>query len=152
LDVLMNYSFPGNVRELENIVRGAARKSPDGVVYTVDLAAYVEMMATASEDHKSELRTLTAEAGMSVAASSCAPHANEGLEEQVHRFKLLVVRDALSKCGGNVTKAAHALKISRPSLYRLIKELEPDGDLGRSSRSYIPEQNRNELSYSTSAH
>lgn len=152
LDVLMNYSFPGNVRELENIVRGAARKSPDGVVYAVDLAAYVEMMATASQDHQGELRTLTAEAGANTAAASLASQAGEGLDEQVHRFKLRVVRDTLSKCGGNVTKAAHALKISRPSLYRLIKELEPDGDLGGSGRSYIPEQNRNELSYSTNAH
>ena len=32
LDALAAYSYPGNVRELENIVRGAAQKSPDGVV------------------------------------------------------------------------------------------------------------------------
>ncbi|HEV7844295.1 MAG TPA: helix-turn-helix domain-containing protein, partial [Pyrinomonadaceae bacterium] len=103
-------------------------------------------------DYKSELRTLTAEAGSDAVAASLRSHASEGLDEQVHRFKLRVVRDTLTKCGGNVTQAAHALKISRPSLYRLIKELEPDGDLGGSGRSYIPEQNRNELSYSTSAH
>lgn len=144
LDMLMSYPFPGNVRELENIVRGAVRKSPDGVVYAVDLATYVEMMETDSEPHQRELNTLTASAGGSSFTVS-APSSDDGLDEQVQRFKLRVVKETLSKCGGNVTRAAQALRISRPSLYRLIKEIEADSfhslEIGRSGYSYPPEAN-----------
>lgn len=130
LDVMMTYSFPGNVRELENIMRGAARRSPNGVVYAVDLAAYVEMMESRSESHRDELEALTARA-VATASLDSQTLLRESLDEQVHRFKLQVVRETLARCAGNVTRAAHALKISRPSLYRLIKELEPESELCR---------------------
>lgn len=122
LDVLMNYSYPGNVRELENIVRGAVRKSPDGMVYPADLRAYAEMVETRAEPRRDELRATTARAA-ATAPATLPTLLSEGLDEQVHRFKLQVVRETLAKCDGNVTRAANALKISRPSMYRLIKEL-----------------------------
>lgn len=149
LDVLMTYGFPGNVRELENIVRGAARKSPNGVVYAVDLASYVEMMETRTEAHRDALEALTERAATASTPSSAL--SSEGLDEQVHRFKLQVVRDTLARCGGNVTRAANALKISRPSLYRFIKELEADDKLCRcryAEQELDVEQDANEHSYS----
>jgi two-component system, NtrC family, response regulator PilR len=149
LDVLMTYDFPGNVRELENIVRGAARKSTDGVVYPVDLAAYVEMMEAGPAPHRGELQALTARAAANSSTANSAI-SDEGLDEQVHRFKLQVVRETLASCDGNITRAANALKISRPSLYRLIKELEAGDKLCR--RRYAEQELNTELETNVQAH
>lgn len=134
LDALMAYSYPGNVRELENIVRGAARKSPDGVVYAVDLATYAEMIDSRAEPRRSELKSLTAEAEADVQPLSAAV-SDEGLDEQVRCFRLRLVREALARCDNNITRAARVLKICRPTLYRLIKEMEVGGGPSGCSRA-----------------
>lgn len=120
LDTLMSYPFPGNVRELENIVRGSARKSPDGVVYAVDLCSYMEL---AEERSTSELEYPDGSKGSNPVASNVSS-LDESLDEQLHRFKLQIVKETLSRHNGNATRAARALKISRPSLYKLLKDIK----------------------------
>jgi len=123
LDVLMSYGFPGNVRELENIVRGAARKSPDGVVYAYDLAAYVEMIAVSDATQHSDLNELTMIA-KDDSLTSYADVSGGGLDEQMQRFKIQVVRETLARHRHNISQAARALKISRTSLYNILKDIE----------------------------
>jgi len=120
LDMLMSYPFPGNVRELENIVCGAARISTDGVVYAVDLSAYIELVRGGNSTDMNRLDALQS-AG---AATAYVPSNGEGLEERVHRYRLQVVKETLAKCNGNVTQTARTLKISRPSLYKILREIE----------------------------
>jgi DNA-binding NtrC family response regulator len=85
------------------------------------VAAYVEMIKADPEHYQSELKALTTKSSANT-MSVHAPLSDEGLDEQVHRFKVRVARETLTKCDGNVMQAARMLKISRPSLYRLIKE------------------------------
>jgi DNA-binding NtrC family response regulator len=120
LDTLMSHPFPGNVRELENIVRGAARKSPDGVVYAVDLCSYMEL---AEEPAAFEWECPNGSKGSDPVASNVSSP-DESLEEQIHRFKLQIVKETLSRHNGNATRAARALKISRPSLYKLLRDIK----------------------------
>lgn len=120
LDMLMSYPFPGNVRELENIVSGTARMSPDGVVYAVDLCSYMELV-----DERPDVEWKCPNGTM--VSNPVTPNVfstNEGLEEQVHRFKLQIVKETLARHSGNATRAARALKISRPSLYRLLRDIK----------------------------
>lgn len=125
LEVLMSYSFPGNVRELENIVRGAARQSPDGVVYAVDLAAYVEVVNARGDKHRAQLDQL-----MEMRKDRGAPLTDnvevKSLEEQLQRHKIKIVRRTLARHNNNVSKAARALKISRQNLYNILRSGEPD--------------------------
>lgn len=123
LDMLMSYPFPGNVRELENIVRGTARMSPDGVVYAVDLCSYMELVDKRPDDEWGC-------PNVSIGSNPVTPNVfstNEGLEEQVHRFKLQIVKETLARHNGNATRAARSLKISRPSLYRLLRDIKNEG-------------------------
>jgi DNA-binding NtrC family response regulator len=122
LDMLMSYPFPGNVRELENMVRGTARMSPDGVVYAVDLCSYIELV-----DERPDAKWERPNG--STGSNPVTPNVfstDEGLEEQVHRFKLQIVKETLAKHNGNATRAALSLKISRPSLYRLLRDIKSE--------------------------
>ena len=86
------YSWPGNVRELENKIKGAV------------------IMAD----------------GKMVTASDLGLQAGEGdgdslnLREVRQRAESKAIRVALTKCYGNISKAAELLGITRPTLYDLL--------------------------------
>jgi len=90
------YEWPGNVRELENRVKRAVVLAEGKQILASDLG-FVD-----SENHLHLLNLRDA-------------------REQVERE---VIQRALSIYNNNVTHAAQALGISRPSLYSLIKKLD----------------------------
>ncbi len=89
------YGWPGNVRELENRVKRAVVLAEGKQILATDLGF------TEDEDHTQLL----------------------DLREARERVEREVIRRALSIYNNNVTHAADALGISRPSLYSLIKKL-----------------------------
>ena len=89
------YSWPGNVRELENRVNRAVVLADGNRILATDLG-FAE-----DENHVQQLNLREA-------------------REQVERE---VIQRALSISNNNVTHAAEALGISRPSLYSLVKKL-----------------------------
>ncbi|MEF2229603.1 MAG: sigma-54 dependent transcriptional regulator [Pseudodesulfovibrio sp.] len=91
LDVLMHYPFPGNVRELENIVQRALALA-QGTVFTADL------LPPEISDNQIE-----------------APLPTLENMEKMH------IRKVLAASGGNKTQAARILGIDRVSLWRKIK-------------------------------
>ena len=97
MDILMNYPFPGNVRELENVIERA-----------VTLAAGDRLEA---EDLPEELRMVRFRAIRS--ASGHLPTLQENEREYIQWV--------LSEAGGNKTKAAEILGIDRVSLWRKLK-------------------------------
>lgn len=90
----MRYPFPGNVRELENIVQRALALG-QGASFTPDLLP-------------DEIVTARAEAPLSTL-------------EEVEKAH---IRKVLAASGGNKTQAARILGIDRVSLWRKIKRLE----------------------------
>jgi two-component system NtrC family response regulator len=96
-EALLRYDYPGNVRELENIVERAVVLTRDDVIGAGDLPLGVKE----SEKPAPNDRTL--------------PAAVEGLERRM-------IRDALSEAGGVQTRAAELLGISERVLrYKLRK-------------------------------
>jgi DNA-binding NtrC family response regulator len=100
LDLLSAYSFPGNVRELQNII---------------------ERAAVLTEDHLVEPRHLPPDLrdGPVRVARPCDRELIS-LEENERRHVAFV----LDHCQGNRTKAAAILGIDRASLWRKLKKME----------------------------
>ncbi len=93
LQKLMRYSFPGNVRELENLIEGA-------------LAVTVDPLIEADE-------LLIPEGGRGALGGDLAADLPE-LRELERRYMVRV----LAHTGGNVTEAARILGVDRKTLYR----------------------------------
>jgi DNA-binding NtrC family response regulator len=105
LEQLMTYPFPGNVRELENIVeRGIAVTGGDTLGLAQLPAPLRERNFPAAESRDGRIRTL---------------------EEQERDY----IRWVLDQVGGNQTLASQKLGINRSSLWRKLKSA-PAGDLG----------------------
>ncbi len=103
MSALTAYGFPGNVRELENLVERAVTLSVDD---RVTLAA---------------LPALSAAAPAAASASELPPEGLD-LEREVEAFERRIILKALDRTGGNRTEAARLLGVSFRSLrYRLSK-------------------------------
>jgi two-component system response regulator HydG len=98
LDLLLKYSFPGNVRELQNILESAvalSRQDPFEIT-------------------ESDLKPLFSRA----AAGSDVTSSVASLEE----LEQMAIERALRLCQGNRTKAASMLGISRDTLHRKLRQ------------------------------
>jgi transcriptional regulator with PAS, ATPase and Fis domain len=96
LDILMHYSFPGNVRELENIIERAIILEKGQLL--------------SKESLPQGIRTLDIE--------TFDPNQIKTVDEVIRDYAEKVVKMA----GGNRTKAAELLGISRTSLWKILKE------------------------------
>jgi transcriptional regulator of acetoin/glycerol metabolism len=101
LRCLCNYGWPGNIRELRNVMRAALAVSEDGIVRLLDLPTEVR--------HCDQ-----------TGANTSAP-ASLGPIEAAERHALI---EAIRQTGGNMARAAQLLRVSRSTLYRRCKELE----------------------------
>ncbi len=94
---LQNYSWRGNVRELQNKIKSAVIMTDQNKLTELDLSL------TSTEKITDDLEILT-------------------LREVREQAEQQILLKAIDKAQGNVSLAAKLLKISRPSIYALIKK------------------------------
>jgi two-component system response regulator PilR (NtrC family) len=105
LNVLTNYDFPGNVRELENILERALTLCDGTEITAHDLQLPVSF---APSDKP--------------AAANASPGGDETLDEYLARVEEAAIRDALDRTNQNKTAAAKLLGITFRALrYKLEK-------------------------------
>ncbi len=107
LNLLLGYSFPGNVRELENILECATALSLDNPQTISD----------------KDLKPLLSESVLP-ATSVSVPLADQSLS--MERAERLAIQRALHICQGNRSKAAALLRISRDTLYRKLRQFKKE--------------------------
>jgi two-component system response regulator PilR (NtrC family) len=105
IDSLQHYSFPGNIRELENILERAAALCEQNSILASDLSL-TENVSRAGND-------LTPEIG-------------ESLDDFLMRIERKMILDALSENKNNKTRTAENLGISFRSLRYKLKKLGID--------------------------
>jgi transcriptional regulator with PAS, ATPase and Fis domain len=103
LELLLAYSFPGNIRELENLIESSSAVSADNPQTITD----------------KDIRPLL---GEGAPPANTAPAMEQAVSmEQMER---LTIQQALRLSGGNRTKAASMLGISRDTLYRKLRQYQ----------------------------
>ena len=117
LDVLVHYAWPGNIRELENVMERSILFADGPVVTVAQLPESLRDRAAAPPRPVAPVGALG-----SMAAPSGASMKDIVRQAQSELERSLIVR-ALDETGGNVTRAARQLQISRKSLQVKMKEL-----------------------------
>lgn len=119
LERLQQHDFPGNVRELENVVsravlRAASRAGSDApvIVELVDLGSDLSPSALGSTPPTAQSR-----------AAEAATTYEGPLRRAVDRFQRELIQRTVAQCGGNWSKAAVLLQLNRANLYHLAVRL-----------------------------
>ncbi|MBT8067661.1 MAG: sigma-54 dependent transcriptional regulator [Gammaproteobacteria bacterium] len=110
-DVLANYSWPGNIRELSNLVERLAIIKPEGIIEVEDLPAKyrdAEPLPNAESNMVSEAMQLT----------------NANLKESLQSVECGLIEQAMQASNGVVAKAARLLNMRRTTLVEKIAKYE----------------------------
>ena len=113
MQAILSYDWPGNVRELRTAIEHGVVMATGAKIGLRDLPAAVREGAAAAGDQLSATKYIPLQPG---------EHFN--LQQTEHRLIL----QALQETGGNVTRAAKKLGISRRTLHRKINELKSTQD------------------------
>ncbi len=117
LQALSNYNFPGNVRELENLLERAFTLCEDNQITPQDL----NLSAATSQEPQT-----TAEPSTAVidAPTPTQLDANESLEDYLEKVERVLITQALENNRWNKTAAAKELGITFRALRYRLKKLE----------------------------
>lgn len=116
LNALINYDFPGNVRELENILERALAFANKGVIELADLAL---------KTNKSNA-TLTAEESNDLIQHNAISELPKSLPAYLEQVERQIILRALQKTRYNKTQAAELLGVSFRQLRYQIQKLKID--------------------------
>jgi two-component system response regulator PilR (NtrC family) len=105
LELLMQYPFPGNIRELENIIERSIALETSNIILPENLVLSKDL----GPGEVTAIPELT-DAGLN-------------LNEELARFEKLLIEKAIEKAGGSKTRAAELLKISYDSLHYRSEKL-----------------------------
>ena len=114
LELLMRYPFPGNIRELENIIERSVALESSSIILPENLVIAEEGNGAAAAANP----------------SGDFPEGGIDLNRELERFEREIIRKALEKARGSKTKAASLLGVSFPSLRHRLEKLGMEGGNG----------------------
>jgi DNA-binding NtrC family response regulator len=100
MSILANYSYPGNIRELENIIERAVSFAGSPIILPVDLPASLQQFP--SQKINPSLK----------------------LKETIKNVEKELIWSSLQRSAGNISKAAFELGIHRQQLQRKLRKLK----------------------------
>jgi DNA-binding NtrC family response regulator len=123
---LVAHPWPGNIRELENLMERTVLFCDGPQIRVSDLPPEISHLAPVSLSHLQPVAAPVSAAGETTAVTVPAGLPEGSLKEavrvQTERVERELIQRALDETGGNVTQAARKLKISRKSLQTKMKE------------------------------
>jgi DNA-binding NtrC family response regulator len=123
LEAFLAYGWPGNIRELENVVERTVLLTDGDTIRARDLPPEVQRAGARTGEGASAADLEAADLGEGDGTESAPSGLKEQVREVTTRLERELIVRALAQTGGNVTQAARLLKISRKSLQIKMKEL-----------------------------
>ncbi len=100
LDILIDYDYPGNIRELENLIQRMLVLCRKEIIEPEDIPYEIKNKVKTDEKY------------------------SEKFDDKIKRYERQLILDALEKAQGNKVKAAQILKINRATLISKMKKLK----------------------------
>jgi sigma-54 dependent transcriptional regulator, flagellar regulatory protein len=122
LAALLRYDWPGNIRELANLIERCAILAPERVIAVDDLPPKMQL---ASGDWAEESSTLPMHAPMQrliALAHGELADGRMGLKSLLDTVEESLIRNALEECGGVVAAAALKLGLRRTTLVEKMRK------------------------------
>ncbi|HQR29984.1 MAG TPA: sigma-54 dependent transcriptional regulator [Anaeromyxobacteraceae bacterium] len=117
MEVLTHYAWPGNIRELENVMERSVLFA-DGPLVTV-----AQLPETLRDRTPGPATPVAALGALGAIASPSGASMKDIVRQAQSELERTLISRALEETGGNVTRAAKKLQISRKSLQVKMKEL-----------------------------
>lgn len=109
---LLNYDWPGNVRQLESVLLYAVKLCTNGVITPSDLPEELtEVTAKTSESKKKSQKLLN--------NKDTSDNTKDNLS--MKDMERIMIAQTMTECNSNVREAAQKLNISKTTLYRKLK-------------------------------
>jgi two-component system nitrogen regulation response regulator NtrX len=125
---LQRHPFPGNVRELRNLVQRLVALSSSDVIALDELPEEIRGERTVSLDKDPLRRFLKQEARTQDELRDVRDRMQEVFDGYLRQVEARFLKGALDRAAGNVSEAARAAGMNRTVLHRRLKELE--GEMG----------------------
>ena len=118
---LLDYNWPGNIRQLKNCIQRLVVMHPGGVIHREDLPIQAQAKPHSNNGRDRD----NPQTSMAGAADANAPNPQElqPLDSQIDA----AIAQAIAACGGSISKAAELLKIAPSTIYRRGR-LKSDAD------------------------
>lgn len=121
LSMLQRHGWPGNIRELENVLRSAALFSEGDQLRVADFEAFSGSFAT-NRHNRASGKSVAPPAMMEDELYARIRSGENSLFEMKKLLERECIIRALSDAEGNITKAAELLGMKRPRLSQLVKQ------------------------------
>ena len=118
-EILRHYHWPGNIRELRNVIESAFNVTSGPLIRREDLPLQLSRLSPAPQSPPASPPGQDLDGYL----RSCLGRKNIG--EIMDDLERLLIEKALELCGGNKLQAAQLLGISRPGLYKKLQKQSP---------------------------
>ncbi|MEE4314196.1 MAG: sigma 54-interacting transcriptional regulator [Desulfofustis sp.] len=128
-DLLLEYAWPGNIRQLRNAMERLSVLTPGGVINAEDVRKALQLQEFAADaGGEPAFRRLPAETEVDpviagVPARETAPPPQR-LDHETASYEYRLIQKVLQECRGSKTAAARKLGISRTTLWRKLQHID----------------------------
>jgi transcriptional regulator with GAF, ATPase, and Fis domain len=122
METLINYNWPGNIRELENLIERLSILVDDNTIRYQDLPEKMKEKATIRQN----------------IPESILEKNWPGFNQAVDQFQKNLILQALNQTNWIKAKAASLLKMNRTTLVEKIKKMDLESFEGHGEREFIP--------------